>query len=231
MKSTFKITYRPSDGSREYVSRLIDADDVDEAREAILPCHSIRSISVQCHGKTQKGSPCQRFTANEYCCDAHDPRSARAELSFDCDAELFFLIRMKGSTHYSTTELDVQTVREAFERNEMITRYPRTQMIDRLISLDWDVEALRQHYADEEARMSAERRREKFRVRIEKNEPGAYDESTLRTYVTRNGFQWFGIDFTDEEARCFIEALQEVLDTDPADRFDSEERGLLYHSD
>ena len=211
MKSTFKITYRHGNGDPTYLSRLIEAESASEAQKILGPCHSIRSISVQCAGMTQKNEPCQRFTHDEYCCDAHDPRSANAELSFDEHAELFYLDRIKGTKCYFRQELDIATVREAFEKNEMTSRYPRTQKVDRLISLNWDPKALRDFYEHAERERMTQYRRENFRLKVVSRKDDEFDDADLSIDVATNGRQWWCTALTFEEAAVLQVALAKFV--------------------
>jgi len=81
MKSrTFKISFKrqPHFG---YQTCLVNADSASEARGELIRhyggLYSIRSVSVQCAGETKSGNPCQRFSANDYCCDGHNPEAAK----------------------------------------------------------------------------------------------------------------------------------------------------------
>lgn len=69
--SNYHITYKPVPGMPEYIARVVSAHSVSEAMDQLGSYHTIRSITVQCEGLTAKGEPCQRFTHNLYCCEAH----------------------------------------------------------------------------------------------------------------------------------------------------------------
>jgi len=76
MKSNFRITYKATPHQDHYTARIISARTVQEATEKLRQLegtfiHTTRSITVQCAGVTKSGDPCQRFTHDEYCCEAH----------------------------------------------------------------------------------------------------------------------------------------------------------------
>jgi hypothetical protein len=79
--SEFRIIYKP-DRRSEYVARIISARSASEAMAKVVSSTilggywTIRSITVQCEGTTKTGEPCQRFTHNEFCCEAHERTAA-----------------------------------------------------------------------------------------------------------------------------------------------------------
>jgi len=72
MKSNFKITFHRY--HEPYQTQIITASSAHEATLAIGDYWTIRSTTVQCAGTTKAGEPCQRFTSEEYCCEAHKPK-------------------------------------------------------------------------------------------------------------------------------------------------------------
>lgn len=213
MKSNFRITYRPSDGSREYIAQIIEAESVEEAHRILGPCHSIRGTSIQCHGTTASGDPCQRFTSEMYCCASHDPRPMQQEVSLDLDEQVIELTQFKGDTHYGTQEIDIQVARKAFERGEAIAGYPRTQMVNRLIAFDWDIDAVTASYEREEWERRLDRRSKDFRVTVEAADPVPATDDDLEIRTTHNGWQWWTLGLTLDEAKALKVALDDFIKT------------------
>lgn len=210
----FRITYRPiGAGLCEYQSQIVEAEDSSEAiRKLYHKPRQIRSVTVQCAGTTKTGEPCQRFSHDDYCCEAHDPRPSEFEVSLNLHTRKVVVARLKGTKRYSTAELSVEEAQSNFYRGTALSRHPRTLQVDRLIACEWDFDELLEQYKQERFAAAAQNRREKFRLKIDKRTPGPYDESTMEVLLTRNGYQWQGLDLTDEEAKALIAALVEHMD-------------------
>jgi len=73
MKSTFRICFK-RDRFCDYESRTIEAESVSDILKE-LKYSTIRSITVQCAGTTKNNEPCQRFTHNAFCCEAHETKA------------------------------------------------------------------------------------------------------------------------------------------------------------